>query len=220
MRGTIPLWRGPGLYAAAVVMVEGVAWLLNPASALGPATLCADAVCRWSRCPPRSPPSARWSAGTHLFPLQLQLDLPGLVGPGVLYWRGAIWLGLAALLLLALAMLGSRCSAHRIYPSVRWWRGSLACVTSARSRVGASSALRRRSAIPFPTRACCSSHRIPRPIQRCRSPRGCACAALGVGSGPSWGRRQLAVGLYCANQLRISRSRMSRERGWPVRERF
>ena len=38
VRRTIPFWRGPGIYAACCAAVEGLAWLLNPASVLGPLT--------------------------------------------------------------------------------------------------------------------------------------------------------------------------------------
>ncbi len=243
MRGTIPLWRrGPGLYAAAVVMVEGVAWLLNPASALRPATFMRGRCVQVGSLPAslsalgalvsREPISFLYSYNSIcqvssglgvLSAICIGMAMVGIAAVIVLYWRGAISLGLAALLLLALALLGSEVFSPQyllwISPLVAWEFG----LRDLRAFAGwCLVCLATTLCYPLSYHEPAARRTADHARYSGAAHRGAAqCAALGVGSGNRRGRlRQLAAGLYCANQLRISRSRMSRERGWPVRERL
>jgi uncharacterized membrane protein len=143
-----PLWRGPALFAGVVAVVEGCVALLNPAAVLAPlgflqgrcvqveslpATLAALGTLLRGHRPafaysPQYNSICQMSPGLELFAtLCTVLALAGIVGVVALHWRGRLSLGLAACLVLALAMLGSKVFSPQyvlwISPLVAWEYG-------------------------------------------------------------------------------------------------
>ncbi len=142
-RRTVPLWRGPSVYAGSVALVEGLAWLLNPASVLAPLTFLQGRCTQVESLPAtlsaliaaaRSQPLA-FNYGANsvcqispalgaLSLLCTGLAVVGVIAVVALFWRGTLSLGLAAILVLALAMLGSKVFSPQyvlwISPIVAW----------------------------------------------------------------------------------------------------
>ncbi|MGH2516562.1 MAG: glycosyltransferase 87 family protein [Ktedonobacterales bacterium] len=126
-RRSQPLWRGPAMFAGITAAVLGVAALLNPARALDPLrfmgsrcvqveSLPATLSYLWARLTGGGVTyvysynaTCQQSAG--LYPLATLCTLLAVVGIGAvvyLYWRGRVSLVLAAILILCLAMVGTK----------------------------------------------------------------------------------------------------------------
>jgi hypothetical protein len=127
IRDRTPVLRGPAVFAAGIALPEGAVWLLNPASAAGPAAFLGGRCVQVESVPAslsallaliRGQSLAftyRYNSICQISPglgalslLCAVLALGGILATLVLYGRGRLSLGLAASLVLAVAMLGSK----------------------------------------------------------------------------------------------------------------
>ncbi len=126
-RAREPLWRGPALFAAIIVVVEGLAALVAPAAVLGPLGFMGARCVQIESLPATF--GALWAHALHAEPqfpyafnstceltpgmgaaqgIALALGLIGIALTLALYWRRRVTLGLAALLIVGSLIVGSK----------------------------------------------------------------------------------------------------------------